>query len=305
MVKKMKKKIQILMSSYNGEAYIRKQLDSIVNQDTEVSLLIRDDGSSDSTIDIINEYIEKYNFIKLVAGNNLGVIKSFFELFRLADTESDYFALCDQDDIWFPDKMSRAATALDTMSDDKPLLYAAEQTLVDGEDNILSVNMLKVNKRPGFGNSVVENIATGCTCMFNKKMLDLLRSYEPEHTIMHDWWIYMLATSMGEVYYDEKPCMYYRQHGNNTMGSRTNYVEEFKERFSRFFGNNGKLYNQIISFNKAGFDIGEENRQIADMFSGYKKSFAKRVKCIFSKKIYRQRVSDNIIFKLLFFTNHL
>ncbi len=305
MVTVMSKRIQILMSSYNGEEYIRKQLDSIINQDTEVSLLIRDDGSSDSTIDIIREYTEKYNFIKLVAGNNLGVIKSFFELFRLADNDADYFALCDQDDIWFPDKMRRAAAALDSLSSDKPLLYAAEQTLIDAEDNVLSVSMLKVNKRPGFGNSVVENIATGCTCMFNKRMLELLRGYEPDYTVMHDWWIYMLAASMGEVYYDTEPCMYYRQHGNNTMGSRTSYAEEFKERFSRFFGNKGKLYRQIVSFENAHFDLTGENKEIVDMLLGYKKKFANRIKCIFSKKIYRQRVSDNIIFKLLFFTNHI
>ena len=73
----MSKKVQILMSSYNGEKFIRKQLDSIVGQDYEVSLLIRDDGSTDGTVDIIKEYCEKYNFIRLVEGQNIGVIKSF------------------------------------------------------------------------------------------------------------------------------------------------------------------------------------------------------------------------------------
>lgn len=298
-------KVQILMSTYNGEKYIKKQLDSIMKQDIPVSLYIRDDGSSDKTVDIIKEYESRYDNISHTEGKNIGVVKSFFELFKEVSDDADYIALADQDDIWFTDKVRRAVKALLKNKQDKPLLYCAEQTLIDADDNELKVNMMTVHKRPGFGNAVVENIATGCTCVFNRSMLMLLKAYQPEYTIMHDWWIYMLATSMGEVIYDEKPCMYYRQHGNNTMGSRTNYIEEFKERVKRYSANYGKLYRQLECFDKAGYKISNENKYIADMVLSYKKSFAMRLKCIFSNKIYRQRMLDNIIFKMLFFTNHI
>lgn len=298
------KKIQILMSTYNGEKYISRQLNSIVKQDVPVSLLIRDDGSSDATVDIIEKYEKKYDFISHKACDNTGVIHSFFELFRMADKDSDYYALADQDDIWFNDKISRAAEVLDRYPDDVPVLYCAAQKLIDSEDNVLKVRMRDVSIRPGFGNAVVENIATGCTCVFNKKMLELVSDYEPEYTIMHDWWLYMIASSMGIIYYDKKPCMYYRQHDNNTMGSRTNYIDEFKERFARFAGNKGKLYRQMQCFAEKYRPEGE-NGEIIKLLLDYKKSIKSRAKCILSNRIYRQRTGDNIIFKLLFFMNHI
>lgn len=299
-----KYRVQILMSTFNGEKFIRKQLDSIVRQNYDVSLLIRDDGSTDSTLDIIKEYEAEYIYISHVEGKNIGVIHSFFELVRLADKNADFYAFADQDDIWFDDKIAAAVNKVSIMSSDKPVLYCATQTLIDAYDNVLKVKMRNINIRPGFGNAVVENIATGCTCMINKKLLEKLVSYEPEYTIMHDWWMYLIAASMGEFYYDLKPRMYYRQHGNNTMGSRTNYIDEFKERFKRFSGNKGKLYKQMKSFKKA-YEPDGDNAAILDLVMSYKKSFAGRVRCIFSRKIYRQRKLDNLIFKLLFFLNHI
>lgn len=300
----MGKKVQILMSTYNGEKFIRKQLDSIVNQDYEISLLIRDDGSADSTVNIIKEYQEKYDYITLCEGVNIGVVKSFFELIRMSDKDADYYSFADQDDIWFKDKISRAVSRLDRMDGKKPCLYCSRQTLIDREDNILNVSMREVNIRPGFGNAIVENIATGCTCVFNRALRDAAASYEPEYTVMHDWWLYMLASYMGEVYFDKKPCMYYRQHGGNTMGSRTNYLDEFKERVRRFSSNKSKLYRQLVSFNKR-YALEGEDKDIVDMVLGYKRSPAKRIRCVMSKKIYRQRKLDNFIFKMLFMTNHI
>ncbi len=298
------RKVQVLMSTYNGEKYISKQLNSIVNQDMPLSLLIRDDGSSDTTLDIIEKYEKKYKFISHTACENIGVIHSFFELFKMADKDADYYALADQDDIWFKDKISRAVDIMEQYPDDVPVLYCAAQKLIDADDNVLHVSMRKVDIKPGFGNAVVENIATGCTCIFNKKMLSLVSEYEPEYTIMHDWWLYMIASSMGIIHYDERPCMYYRQHGNNTMGSRTNYIDEFKERVLRYTGNRGKLYRQMKAFAEK-YRLSGENADIINLVMNYRKSIGKRLKCIFSRKIYRQRLGDNIIFKLLFFTNHI
>ena len=116
-------KVQILMSTYNGEKYIRKQLDSIMNQEIPVSLYIRDDGSSDKTVDIIKEYESRYDNISHTEGKNIGVVKSFFELFKEASDDADYIALADQDDIWFTDKVRRAVKALLKNKHDKPLLY--------------------------------------------------------------------------------------------------------------------------------------------------------------------------------------
>ena len=108
-------KVQILMSTYNGEMFLEKQLDSILAQNYPIELLIRDDGSSDRTVEIIKRYQKKNKNICLVEGHNLGVISSFFELFRIADESADYFALADQDDIWFPNKVERAVSAFHSL----------------------------------------------------------------------------------------------------------------------------------------------------------------------------------------------
>ncbi|MBE5936556.1 MAG: glycosyltransferase family 2 protein [Lachnospiraceae bacterium] len=298
-------KVQILMSTYNGSVFIRKQLDSIMAQDYPVSLLIRDDGSTDDTVSIIKEYEEKYNNISHVCGDNIGVVSSFFELFNMADESADMFALCDQDDIWFPDKVGRAVKCVAGMDAKKPGMYCSAQTLVDAEDNILDVAMKKVTIRPGFGNSLVENIATGCTCMINKTLLEIAKA-KPEYTIMHDWWLYMIASSLGNVYYDTEPTMYYRQHGNNTMGTRTNYIDEFKVRVKRFTGNKGKLYRQIQCYNGLhGNSLSPQNKSILNLMLGYRKNIKCRLKCMFGNKVYRQRPIDNLIFKVLFLSNHI
>ena len=106
-------KVQVLLSTYNGEKYIREQLDSILTQkDIEVSILIRDDGSTDSTVDIIHEYCSNNSDIKLIKGSNMGACKSFFELFKEADMGYDYYALADQDDYWYADKLTVACNML-------------------------------------------------------------------------------------------------------------------------------------------------------------------------------------------------
>ena len=101
------------MSTYNGEKYIKTQLDSILAQDyEEIDLLIRDDGSTDSTREILSAYAKKYSSITWYSGKNIGVQKSFFDLILKANLERDYYAFADQDDKWLPGKISRAVSIL-------------------------------------------------------------------------------------------------------------------------------------------------------------------------------------------------
>ena len=102
------------MSTYNGEKYLREQIDSILNQDyPEISLLIRDDGSTDGTVDILKEYAQKYRDIDYYVGENLGVQNSFFDLMKRADKRAYYYAFADQDDVWLPGKIKRAIELLE------------------------------------------------------------------------------------------------------------------------------------------------------------------------------------------------
>ena len=126
------KKVQVLLSAYNGEKYLEEQIRSILAQEhKQLTLLIRDDGSTDHTIDIIKRYADNYENVAYYTGKNLGVQQSFFNLMKHADKTADFYAFADQDDVWMPDKITRAIALLEKESTDLPLLYASETKLVD------------------------------------------------------------------------------------------------------------------------------------------------------------------------------
>ncbi len=298
------KNVQILMSTYNGERYLREQLDSILKQSyQEWRLLIRDDGSTDSTIDIIEEYMRNDTRIHFYKGENLGVRNSFFNLMINTDLSSDYYALSDQDDVWLEDKISRAVVMME--SDQKiPTLYASATQLADQELRPIKSQIRRPVLVPSFGNALVENICTGCTCMMNRELLTLVREHIPDFTIMHDWWLYLTASAFGKVIYDMESYILYRQHGDNIVGTKATYLEEFKSRISRYKGNRGNIRRQTEEFIRQ-YSLDKTMRLLAEEIISYKQSLEIKIKLIFSKDVYRQRRIDNLIFKMLLIFNEM
>lgn len=293
-------KVQVLLSTYNGEKYIREQLDSIINQDYKnISILIRDDGSTDNTLEIIREYKEKYNNIDYYYGENIGVINSFFDLIQKADLRCDYYALSDQDDFWHNYKISRAVDILSKLNNDIPLLYCSRATPVDADLYKLKVTIKRHPIRPNFGNAVIENICIGCTCVFNRNLLLLVRDHIPAYTIMHDWWLYLLASAFGKVYYDDESYLLYRQHDDNLVGLKVGYFAEFKKRVHNYRKNRYKISHQAAEFLR-NCELDQTNKKILEYVVDARHHFGARLKIIFKNTIYRQRHMDNIIFKILF-----
>lgn len=333
-------KLQILMSTYNGKKYLREQLDSILAQDCEekgtasLSLLVRDDGSTDGTQAVLGEYSEKYpGKISWYQGVNTGVIKSFFDLLANAG-EADYYALADQDDYWFAGKMDAGIRKIRQMDrhweTEAPLLYCCRPALVDEKLKPLAVNVDNPVMRPGFGNALVENIVTGCTTVFNNKMRQMLILKVPEHATMHDRWMYLIATCFGSIYYDEKPYIYYRQHGGNAVGKNTEKFSELIYRIKKIKKDSQSSSRQAVEFlqvfkgvsrdilsrdkedktgNKAtdgGLLYGrciKSRLYLLKIFIKGKKSIKSRIKLLKTGKLYRQRKLDNRIFKLLILLN--
>ena len=294
------KKVQVLLSSYNGQDYISEQLDSILQQQYEnLTILVRDDGSTDGTIDILREYASKYSNIKFYNGKNIGVKASFFDLMKNADETAAYYCFSDQDDIWLNIKIKRAVDILEQMDNNRPLLYCCETTLVNKQLNPIPMKIKKYKKKPCFGNALVENIATGCTCVINQKLIKLICHQLPEFTVMHDWWLYLTASCFGEVYYDEKSYILYRQHGNNQVGIRSNYLDEFIKRFRNFKNNRGQISRQAREFHRL-FLCDDRNQRLLQYVVESQTSLKDRFRILVSNKIYRQRKSDNLIFKVLF-----
>lgn len=226
-------KVLVLMSTWNGERFLKAQLDSIFAQsfDGEIHLLVRDDGSNDSTLNLLDSYCG--TTIKIVHGRNIGAKASFLELMRLAlDFDANYYALSDQDDVWSPDKIAVAVNCIKHLS--SPALYCSSVELVNEDLSHLS-NYI----HPGdhsFESTLLSNYVTGCTSVFNRKLLEKIRlPADSSQIIMHDWWLGLTAASCGNVFYDSTSHIKYRQHGNNHVGMVTGLrglIRRFKLCFS-------------------------------------------------------------------------
>lgn len=211
--------ICILLSTFNGEKYLAEQLDSLLGQTCqEWMLLVRDDGSTDGTRKILAEYACRDSRIELLPHNQrLGAADSYLELLSLAP-EADYYAFCDQDDVWLPGKLSRSVQRL-VGHEAMPALYCSGLQLVDDELRPLGWSRA-LRLEPCFLNSLVENIAIGCTLVLNRQACQLLRLRIPprRQIYMHDWWCYQVISAFGLVIYDPESFILYRQHAANTLG---------------------------------------------------------------------------------------
>lgn len=301
--------VLVLLSTYNGEKYLREQLDTIFSQkNCRVTLLVRDDGSTDATRVILKEYQNgSYGgqIISVDEGTNIGVIHSFFTLLhKAAEFSCDYYALADQDDIWQEDKLFAAVSMLEERAEmawsegkrELPYLYASAVQPVDekGRDIPAGIHYAKIT--PAFGNALVENMCTGCTCVMNRELLLLLQQRMPEFTVMHDFWLYLVASAFGEVIYDTQAHILYRQHGGNSLGMASSMVENYKRRIRNFKKHRGQLKRQAAELQRLyGGKLEEESREKARLLREF---IAGRRGLIFDRCIYRQRKSDDVIMKL-------
>ena len=212
------KQISVLMSTYNGEKYLETQINSIINQkDVLVNLLVRDDGSKDATIEILEKY-KKNNKLDWYSDVNLGPARCFMDLIKNVD-ECDYYSFADQDDYWFEDKLKIGIEKLEKY-DDIPAIYFCDKLIVDEKLSVLSEKTHEYII--SFESAMMRNIVTGCTLIINSKMREVLLEYIPQYLAMHDEWIYRVCISIGgKCIYDNGMHMKYRQHQNNVIGSGT------------------------------------------------------------------------------------
>jgi len=229
-------KIDILMATYNGEKYIKDQLDSILNQSyKDFRLLISDDGSKDSTVQILNEYSSKDDRIKIfIQKENLGVIKNFE--FLIKQVESEYFMFSDQDDIWNEQKIEKSLGKIEETNSD--LVYC-DLEVVDENLQTLSESYWKlkgfehkVKRYNNFESLYLNNYITGSTMLVKKEMLNkILPLIQESKYILHDYWIALVVSKLGKMTYLNERLVRYRQHKNNEVGSRkkSDVIKEFSE----------------------------------------------------------------------------
>ena len=232
------KEIVILLATYNGEKYIRQQLKSLFEQTNQnFRLVVHDDGSSDATAEIINEYRDKYpERIEIFYGNSCGGPKENF-LWMLGRVEADYYLFCDQDDVWLPEKLQRSMDALASEEDNyrsskeelPPVCVFTDMRVVDEELNTLSDSFIRyigrVPENTAYTQILIDNPAAGCTMCFNRALRDLVVDLAPSVDLnnipMHDAFVLEIAAIMGKVVAIDEPLAYYRQTGHNAMGAVT------------------------------------------------------------------------------------
>ena len=209
-------KVLVLLATYNGEKFLRQQLDSIFSQDgVEVTVLARDDGSTDGTCNILDEYQGKHD-LTWYTGEHLNVKKGFFDLMKKgAEREYDFYAFSDQDDVWDADKLKTGIAAI--RSFEGPALYYCGQRLVD--ENLSLIGDHELNDKRDLKARFVLSDFAGCTGVFNRALLTEVAGYEPSYMLIHDTWILKVCLGIGgNVVVDPKAHMNYRQHGGNTLG---------------------------------------------------------------------------------------
>jgi rhamnosyltransferase len=217
-------KIHILLSTYNGEQFLAEQIQSIQQQTVQDwKLLIRDDGSTDRTREIIREFVAQDSRIHWINENeskNLGVIKSFHNLAQFE--EADVYFFSDQDDVWLPQKLELSLAEARKYPAEMPLLVYMDLTVVNQDLEVLSSSMIR--SQSGHANTelvqeLTENTVTGGVAMVNHALIQLWN--QTEDILMHDWYLALLATAFGKLVYIDQPGELYRQHEHNVLGART------------------------------------------------------------------------------------
>ncbi|KGE20490.1 glycosyltransferase family 2 protein [Paenibacillus wynnii] len=304
--------IQVLLSTFNGQRYIVDQIESILSQTYKnVKLLIRDDGSNDNTVKYIERYLDKYpEKICLIRGSNIGVIESFLQLLRNADSNSSYYAFCDQDDVWLDHKLESAIKKIREADEGKPILVFSPTYLTDSNLQKIKIWPGKLAKPASFYNALIENIAVGTTITINNLARELLISKQPtmNKLIMHDWWSYLCISAFGEVIYDEKPSVFYRQHQNNLIGGNKTLVEVVFRKLKSYKTNKGSrlLHYQALEFLKCyGFELEEEKKRQLNLFVGPRKTYISRIHYLRRSELYRQTFQENLLFKILIIIGYI
>lgn len=297
-----KHRAAVLLATYNGAKYIREFLDSLVAQTyADFKLIVRDDGSTDGTLEIIRSYSPKIEITFIEANVRLGPAKSFFELLTHAGDDYDFYFFADQDDCWHESKIERAVEKL-SAEKENVALYCSRLEYVD--ENLAHINYSRIPKVIALENALVENIATGCTLALTCPARRLILEHPPSRIIMHDWWFYIVSVAFGKVIYDTFPSIKYRQHGNNAIGAATNIFQDFNRRLSRFVRNDGGIFGlatQTMEFKRCFSGLlAKKQLVLVDSIIDGKAHVLNRLRLAFASKFIRQRGVDTLILRILF-----
>lgn len=300
----MPENITVLMSAYNGEKYIREQLDSIrCQKGVNVTLLVRDDGSTDATARIVSGYMKEFPDLpmELIRGANVSYVKSFTELVRIARiryADCRWFAFADHDDVWLDDKLSTAVRKLNDASADNtlPALYCSNAMLVNSRLEKIGL-FRRETPRITPQRSLIHNIVTGCTAVFNARAAEIFAERTIEKLAVHDQYLYIICALLGRVVYDPVPHILYRQHGNNQVG-KPGRLRSLVRSLKKLFKDTHSLEDRAQSVLTALNDLlPADRRSMVSELAGYRQSVRKRWKLFCDAEFSYPTLTGNLLFR--------
>lgn len=256
--------VTVLLAVFSGEKYLREQIESILNQTvSDIKIVIRDDGSTDSSPQIIDNYAQKYpEKIFVLSGAPTGsAAANFGEMLKAVD--DDYIMFSDQDDVWFPDKVRKTLDLMlktENGENDIPALVHTNLVVTDSRLKVISDSFFDYQKiypeDLSLNRLLVQNYVTGCTVMINRALKNRALPI-PEGAAMHDWWLALSASAFGRIATENEPTIYYRQHSGNQVGAKAG-------------GGLSLFVRKIKTFGKIKEDYTATYRQAAFMLAAYK-----------------------------------
>ena len=263
--------VAILLCTYNGEKFLAQQLDSLEAQTyTDWVVMVSDDGSSDRTIEILEHYQSKWPVGKLTIrrGPQKGFCQNFLSLACDPTILASYYAFCDQDDVWLPQKLAVAVhTIVENQNIETPFLYGGRTQYVNEQLKPYGMSPLFIFP-PGFRNALVQSIAGGNTMVFNFPAKVLIEKAGPVQVPLHDWWVYQLISGAdGDVLYDPIPTLLYRQHKDALVGGNRSFFSNIQRAYSLVSGNFRNSNDQYVQALKELKPLlGRQNQKILKLF---------------------------------------
>lgn len=281
-------KVKVLLSYYNGDNYIKEQIDSILNQeDVDVSLFIRNDGSSRKIESLLSEYNDER--IQYIYGDNLGYKKSFLQMLKMVE-ESDYYAFADQDDVWLPQKLKQGIQCIETRLKNRKdaYLYASSLTRVDKNLNFLSEQKFD-NLVLTVGAEFTRHRLAGCTFIFNDELRQLVDKVEYNDFIDYSHDHFMTIISMlnkTNIFVDENSYILFRRHGYNASVDGESKISKIKKDIKYYFSGKSRYIELSgLLLDNYGFYINSDNKKFLLSIKDYKKNIFNTIRLATNKRL--------------------
>ena len=296
--------VHILLATFNGTNYLAEQLQSISRQSHSAwTLTVSDDGSTDDTLTIVQRFAAQVEQpVIILQGPKQGSsTANFSHLLAQAPTgnSQDLYAFCDQDDVWHGDKLRRAVQFHEQHHNQPVRLYCGRTLFVNERLQPIGLSP-RIQRPPSFDNALVQNIASGNTMVFSYALLLAQKKILPTNSVWHDWTTYIVATGLGGiVFFDNTPCLLYRQHRENLIGANNDFRSEMKRilpilsgRYRRWLNTNEKSIQDIH------IELTENSKSIFSNFQMMRNSssFITRLNIFFTSNIRRQSFTSNVSF---------